>query len=332
MTRALGIGFAGGIPPALGGGGMELQMQRTAEALERLGHRVARVEAAPADTRFDVLHAFHSEAWLTQVLPHWKHNRCPLVTSPVLTIRPGLEQRTMRIARRIPVLHTSARQRSDVFRAADAIVALTEHERDLLVSQLGAPAERVRVIPNGVTPIEQAQLPTLPDGVPDGPFALMVGNVSSRKRQAEVLAAAAGRLPFVIVGGFEGSERTRLAWLEAVERYGAVWLGELHDQPSVRALQAAAAALVLVSAAEGQSLALLECLAVGTPAVVSDIPAHRELSERFPEHVHLVGAPAEIGVELDRLRSRPAPPPAGIPTWDDVARELEDLYAGLAGS
>ena len=65
MARDLEIRLAGGMPPALGGGGMELQMQRTAEALRRLGHGVARIEAEPAGARFDVLHAFHAEAWLT---------------------------------------------------------------------------------------------------------------------------------------------------------------------------------------------------------------------------------------------------------------------------
>ena len=307
---------------------MELQMRRTAEALGRLGHRVARIEAQEEDDRFDVLHAFHAEAWLTQALPHWKRNRAPLVVSPVLTIT-GLEQRTMRVARRLPGLRTSARQRADVLQAADAIVALTEFEREMLVADLGAPAERVRVIGNGVTPFEPSQLPALPAGVPEPPFALMVGNVSPRKRQADVLAAADGSLPFVIAGGFEGSEAERRTWLEAVERHGATWLGEVSDQPTVRALEVAATALVLFSAAEGLSLALLESLAVGTPVVVSDIPAHRELARRYPEHVSVVREAEEIGARLGMLRSRPPAGPAPVPTWDDVAGELEEVYTGV---
>jgi glycosyltransferase involved in cell wall biosynthesis len=329
MARQLEIRLAGGMPPALGGGGMELQMQRTAEALRRLGHSVARIEAEPAGARFDVLHAFHAEAWLTQVLPHWKHGRTPLVVSPVLTVRPGLEQRTMKVARRIPGLHTSARQRADVLQAADAIIALTDYERDLLVEDLGADGARVRVISNGVTPI--ASLPGLPDGVPTGPFALMVGNVSPRKRQVDVLAAAADGIPYVVVGGFEGSEAERAAWVSAVERHGAIWLGEVDDEATVRALQSAATALILFSKAEGQSLALLECLAVGTPVVVSDIPSHRELAARFPQHVFLVGEAAEIGTQLELLAARPAPAPAAVPTWDDVARDLEAVYLEVLG-
>jgi glycosyltransferase involved in cell wall biosynthesis len=329
MARDLEIRLAGGMPPALGGGGMELQMQRTADALRRLGHGVARIEAEPAGVPFDVLHAFHAEAWLTQVLPHWKHGRTPLVVSPVLTIRPGLEQRTMRMARRIPGVHTSARQRADVLRAADAIVALTDYERDLLVEDLGASPDRVRVIPNGVTPLPA--LPALPAGVPDGPFALMVGNVSPRKRQGDVLASAADGMPYVVVGGFEGSEAERSAWVSEVERHGAIWLGEVADEATVRALEAAATALVLFSKAEGQSLALLECLAVGTPVVVSDIPSHRELAARYPGHVSLVGEAEEIGTQLELLAGRPGPGPAPVLTWDDVARELEAVYLEVLG-
>jgi glycosyltransferase involved in cell wall biosynthesis len=247
----------------------------------------------------------------------------------VLTIRPGLEQRTMKVARRIPGLHTSARQRADVLQAADAIIALTDYERDLLVEDLGADGARVRVISNGVTPI--ASLPGLPDGVPTGPFALMVGNVSPRKRQVDVLAAAADGIPYVVVGGFEGSEAERAAWVSAVERHGAIWLGEVDDEATVRALQSAATALILFSKAEGQSLALLECLAVGTPVVVSDIPSHRELAARFPQHVFLVGEAAEIGTQLELLAARPAPAPAAVPTWDDVARDLEAVYLEVLG-
>ena len=40
----LTVGMLGGIPPAIGGGGLELQLARTAAALERRGNRVVHVE------------------------------------------------------------------------------------------------------------------------------------------------------------------------------------------------------------------------------------------------------------------------------------------------
>ena len=330
MTRPLEIRFAGGMPPALGGGGMELQMQRTAEALGRLGHRVARIEAEEAGARFDVLHAFHAEAWLTQVLPHWKRNRTPLVVSPVLTIRPGVEQRTMRLARRIPGLRTSARQRADVLRAADAIVALTEFERDMLVADLGAsrrPGPRDRKRRDAA---RLSDLPGLPEGVPDAPFALMLGNVSSRKRQAEVLAAAAGSLPFVVAGGFEGSEAERAAWLDVVSRHGATWLGEVGDRGGRAGTRG------------GRDRARALQRGRGPEPRAARVPGggHAGGRERHPR-------PPGAGGALPRARARrgrgrrdrrparaaalaPGACPAPVPTWDDVARDLDAVYATVA--
>ena len=74
----------------------------------------------------------------------------------------------------------------------------------------------------------------------------------------------------------------REAFAAAVDRAGGLWLGELSDQPTVRAVVRAASALVHLSAAEGQSLAVLEALAEGTPVAASPLPANRELERRYP--------------------------------------------------
>jgi len=323
VSGPLNVGFAGGMPPILGGGGLEIQMSHTAAALERRGHRVVRVECAPPDLRLDILHGFQAETWLDWAIPHWKRSRCPIVVSPVLTVRPGLEQRLMRFSRHLPFVNTSARQRAHVMSEASAVVVLTAHEREITLA-LGADPGKISMIGNGVARYEDDELEP-PPHAPDPPFALMVGNVSERKQQRAVLAATT-QLRFVVVGGFEGSEDERRHWDRTVEQAGATWLGEIDDPASVRALQRAATATVLYSRAEGLSLAALESLSVGTPIVVSEIPAHRELAGRFPGLVHIVGSAEAIGPALQAIAARPRPTPAPIPGWDDVAAELEAVY------
>lgn len=300
-------------------------MARTARALSELGHRVSRVEAAEVTEQFDVLHAFHAEDWLMKVWPQWKRNRCAVVLSPVLTVRAGLEERSLRWRRRLPGMATHAARRAAALARADGIVALTQHERDLLVSSLGADPARVRVIGNGVDPTPDGPLRDLPDGVGEGRFVLMLGNVSARKRQAEVIAAAGDRVRFVVAGGFEGDAAEERRWQRIVDDAGAIWLGDLNDPATVRALQRAAWALVLLSAAEGQSLAVLETLAAGTPAILSDIPVHRELRDRFPSLVRLARAPRDVPSALEDLSVSPEHA-AAIPSWQDVASELVGVY------
>jgi glycosyltransferase involved in cell wall biosynthesis len=60
------------------------------------------------------------------------------------------------------------------------------------------------------------------------------------------------------------------------------------------ALMAGAVALVAPSFAKGFGLPVVECLAVGTPAVVSDIPAHREVGSDMVLYADPLDGPSWI--------------------------------------
>jgi glycosyltransferase involved in cell wall biosynthesis len=321
-SAPLRIALLGGVPPSLGGGGLEVQLEQTRAALERAGHD-AFAAARPATPRpFDVLHAIGAELDVCQHLAHWRRNPAPLVVSPVLVVPPGRERRE-RLAARLPLASFGPRMRADLLARADLVVALTEHER-ALAAQLGA--RRVAVVGNGVAPVPPA---TPPPGTPAPGYALLLGTVTARKRQADAVRALAGT-PTVVAGGLEGSPAERRDFEAALRETGAVWLGEVADPGAVRGLLAGAGALVHVSRAEGQALVLLEALSEGTPVVVSDLPAHRELAAAHPAHVRLVGGLGELRAAIAALGPRPASRPA-IPTWDDVAAELVALYRSLVG-
>jgi glycosyltransferase involved in cell wall biosynthesis len=322
---ALRVAFMGGVPASLGGGGLELQMQRTAQALQRGGVEVFAAAAEPEPRPFDVLHAFGSEPDVWHALHHWRRNPAPLVLSPVIVAAPGAQERLLRLSARLPLASLSPRMRSLVVRRADASVALTAHEARLLRA-LGA--RRVEVIPNGVEP--PGPDAPLPDGLPEG-YVLLLGAVSARKRQADtVRALGAAGLPVVVAGGFDGTPAERRRFEAAVVEAGARWTGEV-DPPVARTLLRRARALVHLSRAEGQSLAVVEALAEGTPVIATPLPANAELAARHPAHVRLVEGEGEVAGALTALERARGPAPS-VPTWDDVAAALQGVYRSvLAG-
>ena len=322
----LRVALLGGVPASLGGGGLELQMRRTAAALERRGHDVFHVARSAEPRPFDVLHAFGSEPDVWQALQHWRRNRAPLIVSPVVVVAPGREERLLRLAARVPLRSLAQRARAEVVRRADVAIALTEHEAALLRA-LGA--RRVEVLGNGVDAQAAGEAGSVGDlGVPE-PYVLLLGSVSARKRQADTVRALAGApVTAVVAGGFDGSAAERAAFESAVAQSGARWVGEV-PPARVRALVRGARALVHLSAAEGQSLAVLEALAENTPVIATPLPANVELAARHPAHVRLVDGLEELPAAVGGLRAPDGPAPR-IPSWDDVAERLEALYAGLA--
>ena len=312
------IALLGGVPPALGGGGLELQIDRTAAALEARGHVIVRPEREPEAAGWDVLHAFGAEGNVQFFLEHWTRNRSPLVISPVVVVSPGREEVALKALSRVPGIATHAGQRRAALRRADVLVAINAYEREVLRS-LAADVP-IELIANGVDPVEPAPADREPG------YALLLGTVSERKRQREVVGALDG--PVVVAGGFLGSEAERAAFAAAA---GDGWIGEVRDPARVARLQRDAAALVHFSRAEVQSLAVLETLAQGTPVVLSDIPSHRELAEAHPRHVKLAGSLEELAPAVAAFRANPPGEPApAVPTWGDVAARLEAVYERLA--
>ena len=320
------IALLGGVPASLGGGGLEIQMRRTGEALAARGHEVFAVAQAAEARPFDVLHAFGADGDVWHALHHWRLNPAPLVVSPVVVVAPGAAERRQVLGARLPIPAFGPRLRAEVLRRATCAIALTDHEAGLIERLVKPATVAVETIPNGVDPLPSGGSE---EGLPSG-YVLLLGAVSTRKRQAQTVEALArAGVPVVVAGGFDGSSQERADFEATVARAGesALWLGEIRDRARLAGLLRGARALVHLSAAEGQSLAVLEALSVGTPALLSPLPANRELAARFPAHVRLVESPDDLARSLADAGGPLGP--ASLPTWDDVAERLEGVYSAL---
>ncbi len=190
-----------------------------------------------------------------------------------------------------------------------------------------------------------------PAAVPPGaapPYFVTLGTIEPRKNHLLLLnlwrdmAARLGHeTPRLLVIGRRGWENENI--LDMLDRCtGLAGLveetGPLPDAEVTRLL-AGARALLFPSFAEGYGLPLAEALALGTPAICSDLPALREVGCDVPEFLDPLDGPGwreavlhyaqphapRRAAQLSRLRHWQAP------GWDAHFAEVDALLAQLAG-
>jgi alpha-1,3-rhamnosyl/mannosyltransferase len=202
-------------------------------------------------------------------------------------------------------------------RGADHVLAVSERTKRDAIELYGLPPEKVTVTPHGVDPAF-----TPGDGSHDG-FLLFVGAVQERKDPLAALAAAeAVGLPLVVAGPEKDTALTR-----ALRDRGADVRGYL-DTQTLAELYRRATALVLPSHFEGFGVPVLEAMASGTPVVLSDDPALREVAG----DAGLYGDPAEAvrRVLADRERYRRAGlERAKLFTWERSAELTARAYRSV---
>lgn len=183
----------------------------------------------------------------------------------------------------VTLLATYPRQREmilDAIRKADGVIAVAASLKEELV-RIGAPAEKIRVLRNGVN-LEKFR-PLDRDAIRErlalkGAVIASVGSLIQRKGHDLAIEAIA-QMPdttLLIVGA--GPERARLQSL--ARRLGVMervkFLGEMaHDR--LPEIYNAADALILASTREGWPNVLLEAMACGTRAVASEAGGNKEV-------------------------------------------------------
>jgi glycosyltransferase involved in cell wall biosynthesis len=90
--------------------------------------------------------------------------------------------------------------------------------------------------------------------------------------------------------------------------------------------------VVSLSEFEAQGIAVLEAISRGCRAIVADAPGLRSLAERgLARAIPLTSSPQEIAAAVIEELEMPTPAePPDLPTWDDCASALLELYESVA--
>jgi len=202
-------------------------------------------------------------------------------------------------------------------RKADHVLAVSERTKRDVVELYGVPAEKVTVTPHGVDP---AFAPG--DGTHDG-YLLFVGAVQARKDPLAALEAAeAAGLPLVVAGPEKELELVRELRARGADVRGWVETTELAQ------LYRRAAAFVLPSRYEGFGVPVLEAMASGTPVVLSDDEALREVAGDAGVYGDVSEGVRTALADRDRY-ARAGVERASRFTWEESARLTAEVYRGV---
>jgi glycosyltransferase involved in cell wall biosynthesis len=220
---------------------------------------------------------------------------------------------------------------------AHTLIGVSEFESRLFRRQLGVSGERVITIPNG------ASLPR-PSGpaasVSTGTAELIVssGRLERYKGHHKVLQALPdvlrrrpqARLRIAGSGPFERDLRSMAREL-GVAQFVTIAPVDANDRVGMASLLASAALVTLLSDYESHGISALEAISLKRPVLVTDATALSELVEQglavglAPE-----SSTAQIADAIVDLIEHPrTPPDVSLPSWDDCAERLLDLYASI---
>jgi len=153
---------------------------------------------------------------------------------------------------------------------ADAITAVSKFTAEKATADLGI-AQKIRIIYNGVD--ESVFTPPADQHTPRRPLTVLFSGNLTRRKGAHLLPEIARHLdPCVRIVYTTGLRATaRLAAIPQIESLGAV------PYPQMPALYQRVDLLLMPTAREGLSLAVLEAMACGLPVVGSDASSMSEL-------------------------------------------------------
>jgi glycosyltransferase involved in cell wall biosynthesis len=215
---------------------------------------------------------------------------------------------------------------------AERLVTLAHFEEAYYTAKLHLSAECFALIPNGADlpkPVDWSRQKN------NGTLIASVGRLEHYKGHQRIIAALPAILkqkPDVFLwiagkGSYESTLRS-LAMNLGVEDHVRFQAIPPENREEMARELASASLVVLLSKYETHPIAILEALALGCPALVADTSGLSELCEQgLARGIPLDSTPDQVAAAvIEQLRSPMIPDKIDLPSWDDCAEGLLNLY------
>lgn len=323
-------------PFLLAHGGFQIQIEQTRLALKHLGVDVKWLQFWNETEVPDIIHFFGTVH--ADYLRFAKGKGIKTVISELHTSlgsRPDRKHRLQSAV--IQITRTMApqfamRMNWDRFAEADAVVALTPYEADLMCNVFHAPRSRMHVIPNGVDKVFLE-----PSSVAREDWLLCTAVIHPRKRVVELAKAAViAKTPLRVYGRpYSENDAYFHVFCEVVASSGGLvrWEGSLSDRSVLADIYRRARGFVLPSTMESLSLSALEAAAALCPLLLTDLPWATSTFASYASYVKNSSDPAVIAQAVAQFYSEPKPPTGyNVHSWQAIAHKLRTLYSNLLAS
>jgi glycosyltransferase involved in cell wall biosynthesis len=324
------------LPFLLAHGGLQIQIERTKQALEAAGLQVEYLRWWDDAQKGDIVHFFgranpcHIDFAQAKGM---KYVMSELLTGQGSRTRTQLRVQSLveKALRAIVPSTFLVNFRWDAYHKADACVFLTEWEAEVGRLLFCPPAHRIQVVPNGVEP---EFFPSASAAPKRGDELVCTATITERKRVLELAeAAVAARVPVRVLGNPYGKDDPYyLRFLALAERHSDFvrYTGPVNDRAELARIYKSARGFVLLSTMESLSLSALEAAASGCPLLLSDLPWARSTFGQSATYCP-IGKTVSTAAALRRFHDEaPSLPTPAMPCrWSDVANQLVQIYQKL---
>jgi glycosyltransferase involved in cell wall biosynthesis len=324
------------LPFLLAHGGLQIQIERTKQALEAAGLEVEYLRWWDDSQKGDIIHFFGRANPYHIDFAHAKGMK--YVMSELLT---GQGSRTRTQLRVQSLVEKALRAvvpptflvnfRWDAYHKADACIFLTEWEAEVARLLFSPPAHRLHVVPNGVEPEFFLSASAAPSR---GGELVCTATITERKRVLELAeAAVAARVPVRALGNPYGKNDPyyrRFLTLGEQHPDFVRYAEAVNDRIELARIYQSARGFVLLSTMESLSLSALEAAASGCPLLLSDLPWARCTFGRSATYCPIGSTRSTAACLRDFYDKAPGLPRPETPSlWEDVARQLVEIYQEL---
>jgi glycosyltransferase involved in cell wall biosynthesis len=324
-------------PFLLAHGGFQIQIEQTKSALEEIGVEAEWLRWWDSTQSGDIIHYFGRPSVAFIEFAHQKGIK--VVMSELLTglgsrssTQRSLQKFLITLSQKLLPSSFTAKLAWEAYQKADAIVALTPWEKQLMVEMFDSSPDEVHVIPNGVEEVffQSSSSHNCSDRAD---HLVCTATIAKRKMVSEIAEASIlAKTPIWIIGNpYSEQDPYYLRFLQIVkESEGIVrYEGGISDRQRLADIYRSARGFVLLSTMESLSLSALEAAASGCPLLLSDLPWARS---SFGEHARFCSDSSVTGMSraLRQFYDLHRHPSSLTPArWRDVATSLKDLYQAI---